>query len=67
VSFPFYLHSAAVFDSHIRPMHTYYAMVCVNQPRPHCVNQMGKNGMTRERHGMCESAFTQLLSYPNVQ
>jgi hypothetical protein len=33
-------------------------MVCVNQTWPHCVNQMGKNGMAGEQHGMCESAFT---------
>jgi hypothetical protein len=41
---------------------------CVNQTRPHCVNQMGKTqskalaerhgrGMAWERHGMCESAL----------
>ena len=41
-------------------------MVCVNQKRPHCVNQMGKSqsnplaerngrGTAGERHGMCES------------
>jgi hypothetical protein len=40
-------------------------MACVNQTRPHCVNQMGKTqfkplaerhgkGMAWERHGMCE-------------
>jgi hypothetical protein len=57
VSFPFDLHSAAVFDSHIRPIHTYHAMGCVNQIRPDCVNQMGKNGMAGERHGICESAL----------
>jgi hypothetical protein len=57
VSFPLDLHSEAVFESHIRPIHTYHALVCVNQTRPHCVNQMGKNGMAGERHGMCESAF----------
>jgi hypothetical protein len=45
-------------------------MACVNQIRPHCVNQMGKTqtkalaerhgrGTAWERHGMCESAFTQ--------
>jgi hypothetical protein len=55
VSFPFDLHSAAVFDSHTRPIHTYHAMICVNQTRPYCVNQIGKNGMAGERHGMCES------------
>jgi hypothetical protein len=43
-------------------------MVCVNQTRPHCVNQMGKTqstdlaerhgrGTAGERHGVCESAF----------
>src|SRR5215510_2373132 len=50
-------------------------MVCVNQTRPHCVNQMGKTqskplagrhgrgtveGNAWERHGMCESTFTGL-------
>jgi hypothetical protein len=49
------------------------SMACVNQTRPHYVNQMGKtqykpfsgmawqgNGMGAawERHGMCELAFT---------
>jgi hypothetical protein len=45
------------------------SMVCVNQTRPHCVNQMGKTQsktlaerhgreMAGQRHGMCESAFT---------
>jgi hypothetical protein len=44
-------------------------MVCVNQTRPHCVNQMGKTqskplaerhgrGTAWERHGMCEPALT---------
>jgi hypothetical protein len=43
-------------------------MVCVNQTRPHCVNQMRKtqskplaerHGRVKawERHGMCESAL----------
>jgi hypothetical protein len=43
-------------------------MVCVNQTRPHCVNQMGKTqskplaarhgrGTAWERHGMCELAL----------
>jgi hypothetical protein len=43
-------------------------MACVNQTRPHCVNQMGRtqstalaerhgNGTAGEQHGMCESAF----------
>jgi hypothetical protein len=56
VSSTFDLHSVAVFDSHIRAIHTYHAMVSVNQTRPHCVNQIGKN-MAGERHGMCESAL----------
>jgi hypothetical protein len=49
-----------MFDSHIRQIHTYHAMVCVNQTRPHCVNQMGKKQSKplAERHGMCESALT---------
>jgi hypothetical protein len=44
-------------------------MACVNQTRPHCVNQMGKTqsndlaerhgrGTAWERHGMSESALT---------
>jgi hypothetical protein len=47
-------------------------MVCVNQTRPHCVNQMGKTqskplderhgrGTARERFGMCESALKGVL------
>jgi hypothetical protein len=43
-------------------------MVCVNQTRSHCVNQMGKTrskalaerhgrGTAWEQHGVCESAF----------
>jgi hypothetical protein len=43
-------------------------MACVNQTRPHCVNQMGKKQskplaarygrkMAWERHGMCKLAF----------
>jgi hypothetical protein len=34
-------------------------MACVNQTRPHCVNQMGKTQSKplEERHGMCEFAF----------
>jgi hypothetical protein len=43
-------------------------IVCVNQTRPHCVNQMGKSqskplaerhgrGTAWERHGMCDSAL----------
>jgi hypothetical protein len=48
-SFPFDLHSAAVFDSHI-PWHDMCdSALCVNQTRPHCVNQMGKP--LAERHG----------------
>jgi hypothetical protein len=36
-------------------------MACVNQTRPHCVNQMGKTQSKplAERHGMCELALTQ--------
>jgi hypothetical protein len=47
-------------DSHIPCRHG-NGMVCVNQTRPQCVNQMGKtqykqrDGMAGERHGMCES------------
>jgi hypothetical protein len=63
-----------VFDSHIRPIHTYHAMVCVNQTRPHCVNQMGKTqskplaeqhgrGTAGERHGMFEYASIRLPSH----
>jgi hypothetical protein len=38
-------------------------MACVNQTRPHCVNQMGKTQtMAGERHGMCELAFTLLVN-----
>jgi hypothetical protein len=44
-------------------------MACVNQTRPHCVNQMGKThsnplasrhgrGTAWARHAMCESAFS---------
>jgi hypothetical protein len=34
-------------------------MACVNQTRPHCVNQMGKtqSNPAGERHGMCELAL----------
>jgi hypothetical protein len=34
-------------------------MVCVNQTRPRCVNQMGKTQSKplAERHGMCELDF----------
>jgi hypothetical protein len=49
-------------------------MVCVNQTRPHCVNQMVKTqskplaerhgrGTAWERHGMCESAFNDMISW----
>jgi hypothetical protein len=49
-------------------------MACVNQARPHCVNQMGKTrskalaerhgrGTAWERHGMCESALTEIPGY----
>jgi hypothetical protein len=55
VSFPFDLHSAAVFGSHI-PWHGMCeSALCVKQTRPHCVNQMGKP--LADRHGMCESAL----------
>jgi hypothetical protein len=51
-------------------------MVCVNQTRPHCVNQMGKTqyealaerhgmGTARERHGMCKSALSVILKFVN--
>jgi hypothetical protein len=47
-------------------------MVCVNQTRPHCVNQMGKtqskvlakrqgSGTAGEQNGMCESALNGLI------
>jgi hypothetical protein len=38
------------------------SMACVNQTRPHPVNQIGKTQPKRlaERHGMCELAFTVL-------
>jgi hypothetical protein len=52
-SFPFDLHSAAVFVSHI-PWHGMCeSALCVNQTRPHCVNQMGKTQSKplAERHG----------------
>jgi hypothetical protein len=67
-SFPFDLHSAVVFDSHI-PWHgTCESALCLNQTRPHCVNQIGKppskplaerhgRGTAWERRGMCKSAF----------
>jgi hypothetical protein len=43
-------------------------MVCVNQTRPHCVNQMGKtqSKALAERHGMCESAFSQSVTGTRV-
>jgi hypothetical protein len=43
-----------------------HVMACVNQTRPHCVNQTGKtqskplaarHGRAGERHGMCKLAF----------
>jgi hypothetical protein len=54
-------------ERHIR------GMACVNQTRPHCVNQMGKThskalaerhgrGTTWERHGMCKSALSVQLA-----
>jgi hypothetical protein len=57
------------------------SMACVNQTRPHCVNQMGNTqsealverhgmGMAGERHGMCEPALTRLrdaLVYTYIQ
>jgi hypothetical protein len=68
-------HPAAIMPRTCREMHIRgmagerhrNGMVCVNQTRPHCVNQMGKTqskplaerhdrGTTVERHGMCESA-----------
>jgi hypothetical protein len=52
-SFPFDLHSAAVFDSHT-PWHGMCeSTLCVGQTRPHCVNQMGKTQSKplAERHG----------------
>jgi hypothetical protein len=42
-------------------------MACVNKTRSHCVNEMGKTQFKPlaerhgEQHGMCESAFRQLL------
>jgi hypothetical protein len=40
------------------------SMACVNQTRPHCVNQMGKTKSKplAARHGMCELA----LSWPTL-
>jgi hypothetical protein len=38
--------------------------LCVNQTRPHCVNQMGKP--LAERHGICESALT-ISNFPTSQ
>jgi hypothetical protein len=35
-----------------------HGMACVNQTRPHCVNQIGKK---RERHGVCELALMKLM------
>jgi hypothetical protein len=52
-AFPFDLHSAAVFDSHKRPIRTYNSMVCANKTRLHCVYQIGKTQSKplAERHG----------------
>jgi hypothetical protein len=73
-SFPFDLHSAAVFDSHI-PWHGMCeSALRVNQTRPHCVNQMRKTqykplaegqgrGTAWDQHVVCESAF---IRRPNV-
>jgi hypothetical protein len=75
-SFPFDLHSAAVFVSHI-PWHVMCeSALCVNQTWPHFVNQMGKpqskplaerhgRGTAEECHGMCESALT-FQNYVNM-
>jgi len=49
-----------------------HGMVCVNQTRPHCLNEMGKTqskplgarhgrGKAWARHGMCESNTTALF------
>jgi hypothetical protein len=53
-------------------------MACVNQTRPHCVNQMGQTqstplverhgrGTAWERHGMCESALNRSVFLPASQ
>jgi hypothetical protein len=40
-------------------------IVCVNQTRSHCVNQMGntQSKPLGERHGMCELTLTQLTDF----
>jgi hypothetical protein len=42
-------------------------MACVNQTRPHYVNQMGKTQSNdlAERHGMCESALKNPPTFSN--
>jgi hypothetical protein len=53
------------------------AIVCVNQTRPHCVNQLGKTqskslaerygrGTAGERHGVCETVFSPSPLHPVV-
>jgi hypothetical protein len=53
-------------------------MVCVNQTRPHCVNQTGKTqstalaerharGTAWEQYGMCELVFTLLGGCVDLQ
>jgi hypothetical protein len=64
-SFPFDLHSAAVFDSHI-PWHVMCeSVLCVNQTRPHCVNQMGKTQSKplAERHGRVTAWYVWIHLY----
>jgi hypothetical protein len=48
-----------------------HGMACVNQTRPHCVNQMGRHnlnpfwhgmGAAWERHSMCDLVFTRQWS-----
>jgi hypothetical protein len=68
-SFPFDLHSAAVFDSHI-PWHGMCeSVVCVNQIRPHCVNQMGKRQSKplAERHGRGTAWYVWIRLYVSVK
>jgi hypothetical protein len=52
-SFPFDLHSVAVFDSHIPWLGMCESALYVNKTRPHCVNEMGKtqSKALAERHG----------------
>jgi hypothetical protein len=68
VSFLFDLYSAAVLDSPILWHGMCESALCVNQTRPHSVNQMGKTqskplaerygrGTAWKRHGTCESAL----------